>query len=64
MAGIVNAANSFALSSHAELRKMYDSSFGFSRIKDGTCGPYAAYFASDDWSFCTGLGSPKGYAGK
>jgi len=64
MAGIVNGANSFAASSQAELTKMYASHFGFDDVVFGVCGPYNGTLASFGWDFCTGLGSPNGYAGK
>jgi kumamolisin len=64
MTGIVNAAHSFEPSSNAELSKMYSSPFGFTDITAGSCGEYAAFFATPGWDFCTGLGSPRGYLGK
>jgi subtilase family serine protease len=64
MAGIVNGANSFAASSQAELTKMYSNPFAFNDIVFGNCGPYNGTFAGFGWDFCTGLGSPDGYAGK
>jgi subtilase family serine protease len=63
MAGIVNAAGGFAASSHAELTTMYAGS-GFTDLTYGDCGPYMSYFAKAGWDLCTGLGSPKTYAGK
>jgi hypothetical protein len=30
----------------------------------GNCGQYMAFFASGTWDFCSGRGSPRGYAGK
>jgi subtilase family serine protease len=65
MAGIVNAAGSFAASSVAELRNIYGSSgAGFTDITYGNCGPYMGTFAKAGWDACTGLGSPKGYSHK
>lgn len=64
LAGIVNAAGSFEPSSAAELQKMYKSPFAFAPITYGNCGFYADYFATATYNFCTGLGSPNGYAGK
>jgi len=64
-AGIVNAAGSFSTSTNAELTKLYgDPERDFTDITLGSCGPYMGYFASADWDFCTGLGSPKSYKGK
>jgi subtilase family serine protease len=61
-AGIVNAAGNFAASSTAELNTLYgDPDGAFNNIKTGSCGPYAGYSASNNWGFCTGLGSPDGY---
>jgi subtilase family serine protease len=64
MAGIVNGANSFSVSSQAELTKMYSSRSGFNDITFGNCGPYNGTLATFGWDSCTGLGSPDGYAGK
>jgi kumamolisin len=64
-AGIVNAAGSFAASSQDELTKLYsDPTADFTGIKVGNCGPYMSVFASGTWDFCSGRGSPRGYAGK
>lgn len=63
--GIVNAASTFAASSYAELTKLYgDSLSDFNDITMGNCGPYAGFFATGGWDFCTGLGSPRTYVGK
>jgi kumamolisin len=65
LAGIVNAAGSFAPSSAAELTTLYgDSSAAFNDITYGTCGPYMGHQAVAGWDLCTGLGSPHTYAGK
>jgi kumamolisin len=64
-AGIVNAAGTFAASSQAELTQIYsDATADFNGIKVGNCGPYMSIFASGSWDFCSGRGSPRGYAGK
>jgi kumamolisin len=71
-AGIVNRAGSFLNSGSAgtggsELNKLYgDSSVSgdFTDITIGSCGPYAGYLATTGWDYCTGRGSPRGYAGK
>ena len=64
-AGIVNAAGSFSASSGAELTKLYgDSRSDFNAVTSGSCGWYAGWFASGNWNFCTGLGSPRSYKGK
>lgn len=64
MAGIVNAASSFFESSAAELGSMYEHFRDFEDVKVGSCGLYLGIFATAGWDFCTGLGSPRGYAGK
>jgi subtilase family serine protease len=65
VAGIVNAAGSFAASSKDELTRLYrDRSADFNDITYGTCGPYIGYFAAPGWDFCSGLGSPDTYRGK
>jgi kumamolisin len=64
MAGIVNAADSFEDSTQDELSKIYKNPNGFYDITYGNCGPYMGYFSAPGWDFCTGLGSPRTYAGK
>jgi subtilase family serine protease len=62
LAGIVNASGNFAASSAAELTALYgDPANAFNNIKNGTCGVYNAYSVTNNWGFCTGLGSPDGY---
>ena len=68
-AGIVNSAGSVAVSSNAELTQIYTDPpwrGDFNVITFGFCGPYMGYIQSpgQSWHFCTGVGSPKGYAGK
>lgn len=70
-AGIVNHAGHFAASSNAELTTIY-TAFGtattyaadYNDISDGRCGAYDGYIAVAKWDPCTGIGSPKGVAGK
>ena len=65
IAGIVNAAGSFAGSSSDELTRLYkDRSADFNDITYGNCGPYIGFFAAPGWDFCSGLGSPSTYKGK
>jgi kumamolisin len=64
VAGIVNAAGSFASSSAAELDSIYKIPFGFTDISVGNCGPYMGTWATPGWDFCTGVGSPRTYFGK
>ena len=66
LAGIINAAGKFSASSAAENLLLYQGLLGanFADIHNGNCGPYAGYIATSGWDFCTGIGSPVGYAGK
>jgi kumamolisin len=64
VAGIVNAAGSFAPSSVSELNTVYRTPFGFNDITVGNCGPYMGSWAAPGWDFCTGVGSPDTYFGK
>ena len=65
VAGIVNAAGNFASSSAAELSRIYgDPSSNFNDIVSGTCGLNIGFSSGVGWDFCTGRGSPRGYAGK
>jgi subtilase family serine protease len=67
LAGLVNAAGSFAASTNAELTTVYGPSGvnkDFHDITNGDCGPYAGYLALKGWDFCTGVGSVAGIAGK
>jgi subtilase family serine protease len=65
MAGIVNRAGSFAASSNSELTTIYNNmATDFKDTTTGFCGPYMGYSSAKGWDFCTGVGSPKGYAGK
>jgi subtilase family serine protease len=64
VAGIVNAAGSFAASSAAELEMIYANPLGFSDTTVGNCGLYIATLAAPGWDFCTGFGSPRSYFGK
>jgi subtilase family serine protease len=64
IAGIINAAGSFALSSPEELSGIYSHPFGFTDLTFGDCGIYIGNFATPGWDFCTGWGSPRGYSGK
>jgi kumamolisin len=64
IAGIVNASGSFSKSSYDELSKIYSKPFGFTDTRYGTCGLYIGNFATPQWDFCTGWGSPRGYSGK
>ena len=67
LAGIVNKAGSFATSTNAELTTIYNNMAVpayFRDTTDGFCGPYMGFSAVKGWDFCTGVGSPKGPAGK
>jgi len=61
-AGIVNASNTFAASTYAQLIQLYGTNP--TRLNDitlGSCGVYMGYFATPGWDYCSGIGSPKGY---
>jgi subtilase family serine protease len=67
VAGIVNAAGSFAASSNSELTTIYanqNSAADFTRIPNGFCGPYMGLSTANSWNFCTGVGVVNGYKGK
>jgi kumamolisin len=64
VAGIVNKASGFAVSSAAELEIMYAAASGFRDIKSGFCGLYMGFSGTAGWDFCTGLGAVYTYAGK
>jgi kumamolisin len=67
LAGLVNAAGSFAASTNAELTTVYGNlgvTKDFHDIINGDCGPYAGYLALKGWDFCTGVGSVSGLVGK
>jgi kumamolisin len=67
MAGIVNAAGSFATSTGAELSTIYSGATSVANFTDtttGFCGPYMGFSPTKGWDFCTGVGSPSGYVGK
>ena len=65
VAGILNAAGSFAQSSAAENAMLYNGKGkAFNNINYGNCGLYLGRFASGGYDLCTGLGSPKTLKGK
>lgn len=65
LAGIINAAGSFAPSSQAENAMLYSGrGKAFNNINYGNCGLYLGTFASGGYDLCTGLGSPKTLKGK
>jgi kumamolisin len=67
IAGIINRAGSFAASSRAELTTIYANSTNaadFTDVTAGFCGLYMSFTAGVGWDPCTGVGTPKGYAGK
>ena len=70
-AGILNAAGSFAVSSRAELARMYAQlpnsaqyHGDFWDITYGSCNFYSGSFAVGGYDLCTGLGSARGLGGK
>jgi kumamolisin len=65
LAGIINAAGSFAASSQAENAMLYTGrGKAFNNINYGNCGLYLGTFASGGYDLCTGLGSPRTLRGK
>jgi kumamolisin len=65
LAGIVNAAGSFAASSQAENQMLYDDpTKDYDDIDLGNCGVSNAYFAIKGYDLCTGKGSLKTLKGK
>jgi kumamolisin len=65
--GIINVAGHFAASSTAELTRIYNHRIfptDFHDIATGTCGAYNGFSAAVGWDYCTGVGTPVGYAGK
>ncbi len=65
--GIINAAGHFAASSTAELTRIYNHRIfptDFHDIATGNCGAYDGFSAAVGWDYCTGVGTPVGYAGK
>jgi len=67
LAGIINRAGSFAASSKAELTTIYanrTNTADFTDVTAGFCGFYMSSTAGSGWDPCTGVGTPKGYAGK
>jgi kumamolisin len=64
IAAIANVAGRFAASSTDELSYIYSSIGGnFNGILSGSCGPGGVYTSTSGWSYCTGVGSPKGKGG-
>jgi len=70
-AGVVNRAGTFAASTPAELTKIYTAyatastyAADFNDVAYGLCGFYDGTESVTKWDSCTGVGSPKGYAGK
>lgn len=58
LAGIINAAGSFAPSSAAENAMLYNGKGrAFNNINYGNCGIYLGNFATGGYDLCTGLGS-------
>jgi kumamolisin len=67
IAAIVNRAGNFAASSAAELSIIYSNYTNKADWTDITlslCGYDITYSASKGYDFCSGVGVPKGYAGK
>jgi len=66
-AGIVSAAGSNLGSTNAQLHTIYRNRWNkadYTDIKSGVCGLWNGNLALDGYDLCTGVGSPRGYAGK
>jgi kumamolisin len=65
LAGIVNAAGSFAASSQAENQVLYkQKESDFNDIAYGNCGLSMSNFALINYDLCTGVGTPRTLKGK
>jgi kumamolisin len=67
LAGIINIGGHFAASSALELTRIYNHitfTTDFRDLASGNCGPYDGFSAVAGWDYCTGVGTPVGYAGK
>ena len=67
LAAIINIGGHFAASSALELTRIYNHitvATDFHDIASGNCGPYDGFSAVAGWDYCTGVGTPVGYAGK
>lgn len=65
--GIINAAGHFAVSSAAELSTIYANRANAADYFDvtyGYCGYYSGSVSTTGWDLCTGVGTPRGLAGK
>ena len=64
LAGIINRAGSFKISSNAELTEVYNNrtnTADYTDIKSGSCGTHSA---TTGYDLCTGVGVVKGYGKK
>jgi kumamolisin len=64
LAGIINSAGTFRLSSNGEnteIYKNYTNTSDFTDVTSGSCGTHSA---GTGWDFCTGVGVVKGLIGK
>jgi hypothetical protein len=68
MAGVVNAAGTFAASTNAELTEAYKDYATAKKYKadwtDVTRGNAGQYQCKKGWEYCTGIGSPLTFKGK
>jgi kumamolisin len=65
LAGITNAAGHFRASSQAENDALLQHLLTGTGLRDiglGNCGLSAGNFATHGWDFCTGVGTPQGFA--
>jgi subtilase family serine protease len=68
MAGVINAAGTFAASTNAELTEAYKDYANAKKYKadwtDVTKGNAGQYACKKGWEYCTGIGSPLTFKGK
>ena len=64
LAGIVNSAGSFSVSTNAELTTIYGSMTNSLDFRDITSGTAGSFNAGTGWDFVTGVGSNLGNSGK
>jgi subtilase family serine protease len=67
LAGIINAAGGFRMSSQAENLEIYGNQGNPRALRDivyGNCGLNIGNFATSGWDFCTGVGTVQSLRGK
>ena len=64
LAGIVNSAGKFQVSSQAENAALYSNNDGLNDVFYGDCGIDMGYLATPGYDLCTGVGTVKGLRGQ